>query len=88
MLNDSMLSYFVPTILDTPEEILPLAVPVVESANSLGVKGLGEPPLVGAGGAIANAVFNAIGVRVRSYPITPDKVLAALGARNAPAAPA
>jgi len=77
MLNDSMLSYFTPTILDTPS-ITALEVPTIDSSNSLGAKGIGEPPLVAAGAAIANAVFNAIGVRIRRYPITPDKVLNAL----------
>ncbi|MGE5647177.1 MAG: xanthine dehydrogenase family protein molybdopterin-binding subunit [Acidobacteriota bacterium] len=48
-----------------------------------GVIGLGEPPVVGGPGAIANAVANAIGVRVSVLPLTPDKVLAALEGRNA-----
>lgn len=43
-----------------------------------GVIGLGEPPVISPGAAISNAVANAIGVRVPSIPITPDKVLAAL----------
>jgi len=43
-----------------------------------GVIGLGEPPTVSPGAAISNAVANAIGVRVSTLPITPDKVLAAL----------
>lgn len=44
-----------------------------------GVIGLGEPPVISPGAAIANAVANAIGVRIGTLPITPDKVLAALG---------
>jgi xanthine dehydrogenase YagR molybdenum-binding subunit len=44
-----------------------------------GVIGLGEPPTVSPGAAISNAVANAIGVRVPTLPLTPDKVLAALG---------
>jgi xanthine dehydrogenase YagR molybdenum-binding subunit len=48
-----------------------------------GVIGLGEPPVIGGIGAIANAVANAIGVRVPVVPITPDKVLAALEGRKA-----
>ena len=40
--------------------------------------GLGEPPVVSPGAAITNAVANAIGVRVPSLPLTPDRVLAAL----------
>jgi xanthine dehydrogenase YagR molybdenum-binding subunit len=43
-----------------------------------GVIGLGEPPVISPGAAISNAVANAIGVRVPSLPLTPDKVLAAL----------
>jgi xanthine dehydrogenase YagR molybdenum-binding subunit len=47
-----------------------------------GVIGLGEPPTISPGAAIANAVANAIGVRVGTLPLTPDKVLAALGAKG------
>ena len=43
--------------------------------NKLGVKGLGEVGIVGVAGAIANAIFNATGKRVRDLPITPDKLL-------------
>jgi xanthine dehydrogenase YagR molybdenum-binding subunit len=43
-----------------------------------GVIGLGEPPVISPGAAISNAVANAIGVRVPTIPLTPDKVLAAL----------
>ena len=46
--------------------------------NNLGVKGLGEPARVPSSGAVANAVFNAIGVHVREIPMTPPRVLAAL----------
>jgi xanthine dehydrogenase YagR molybdenum-binding subunit len=43
--------------------------------NKLGVKGIGEVGIVGVAGAVANAVFNATGKRVRNLPITPDKLL-------------
>jgi xanthine dehydrogenase YagR molybdenum-binding subunit len=43
-----------------------------------GAIGLGEPPVISPGAAISNAVANAIGVRVSTIPITPEKVLAAL----------
>jgi xanthine dehydrogenase YagR molybdenum-binding subunit len=43
--------------------------------NKMGVKGIGEVGIVGVAGAIANAVFNATGKRVRDLPITPDKLL-------------
>jgi xanthine dehydrogenase YagR molybdenum-binding subunit len=43
-----------------------------------GVIGIGEPPTIPTSGAIANAIYHAIGVRVRELPMTPDRVLAAL----------
>ena len=46
-----------------------------ELTNDLGAKGLGEIGIVGTGAAIANAVFHATGVRVRSLPITIDKLV-------------
>ena len=46
--------------------------------NVLGVKGLGELRICGAGAAVGNAVFNATAVRVRDFPITLDKLLPAL----------
>jgi xanthine dehydrogenase YagR molybdenum-binding subunit len=48
--------------------------------NPLGIKGLGEVGIVGAGAAVANAVFNATGVRVRELPVTLDKILPGLPA--------
>jgi xanthine dehydrogenase YagR molybdenum-binding subunit len=49
-------------------------------ANNLGVKGVGEPPIIPTAAAIANAVANAVGVRVTSLPITPAKIVRALRA--------
>lgn len=51
---------------------------VDDKANPMGIKGVGELGIAGAGAAIANAVYNACGARVRDYPLTPEKVLAAL----------
>ncbi len=46
-----------------------------DKANPLGAKGLGELGIVGAAAAVANAVYNACGVRVRDLPITFDKLI-------------
>src|SRR5204862_2224008 len=48
-----------------------------------GVVGIGEPPTISTHAALANALFNAIGVRVPETPFTPDRVLAALAKRRA-----
>ncbi len=61
-------------------EIDALAVNIPDPvANNLGVKGAGEPPIIPTAAAIANAVANAIGRRITDLPITPMKVLRALG---------
>src|SRR4029079_12625071 len=49
-----------------------------DKGNPLKIKGVGELGICGAGAALANAIYNACGVRLRDYPFTPDKVLAGL----------
>jgi xanthine dehydrogenase YagR molybdenum-binding subunit len=74
LLNHSFDSYKITNIADCPEiEVILINLP------ERGVIGIGEPAVIPPAGAIANAVANAIGVRVHSLPITPAKVLAALG---------
>jgi len=43
--------------------------------NPIGTKGIGEISLIGVAAAVANAVFNATGKRIRELPITPDKLI-------------
>ncbi len=78
VLNTNFHDYKIPTIMDTPD----IKVIIVSEGDSMisntGVKGCGEPAIIPTAGAIANAVYNAIGVRIKSLPITPDKVLQAL----------
>lgn len=57
---------------------MPHIVPVLWTKDQTSPRSLAEPPVVPTAGALACAVFNAIGTPVRSLPITPDKVLAAL----------
>jgi xanthine dehydrogenase YagR molybdenum-binding subunit len=78
MLNAAMWAYRTPSCLDAPMVTMLVDAGRPDRGNSLGVKGIGEPPLMAAGAAIANAIYNAIGVRMRSYPITPSKILAAV----------
>lgn len=71
----SLADYHVPANLDigTMEAIFIREEETV--SNTLGVKGLGEVGIVGVAAAVANAVFNATGKRVRELPITPDKLI-------------
>ena len=81
VLNPNYETYKLPGIADVPEiDILLLNMP------ERGVIGVGEPVTIPTASAIANAVANALGVRVPSLPITPAKVLAALGKVPAAAA--
>jgi xanthine dehydrogenase YagR molybdenum-binding subunit len=67
--------YHIPANLDIGE-ITTIFVPEEDTVvNKLGVKGIGEVAIVGVAGAVANAIFNATGKRVRDLPITPDKLL-------------
>lgn len=59
-------------------EAVPILTPVANLGNNTSTAGIGEPPSVPVLAAVANAIYNATGARVRSLPITPDKVLAAL----------
>jgi len=78
LVNPNMRDYKIATTSDIPE-IVPLFVDLVDPRiNILGTKGLGEPPRIPISCAIANAVYNAIGVHIREIPMTPDKVLQAL----------
>ena len=74
VLNANLEQYKIAGALDIPEIQVVLDV----EPGDTGVRSLGEPPIIPTAGAIANAVANATGARVRSLPITPARVLAAL----------
>jgi xanthine dehydrogenase molybdenum-binding subunit len=77
-LNAGFVDYKMPLSMDMP----PIRTIILETAPSsggpYGAKGVGEDPIIAIGPAIANAVYNAIGIRFRHYPITPEQVLAEL----------
>jgi CO/xanthine dehydrogenase Mo-binding subunit len=78
-LNTNIHDYRVPTHLDIPRiDVLFLDQP--DPYGPLGAKPMGEPPIVPVPGAIANAVYNAIGVRMTQLPMNPRNVLAAIDA--------
>ena len=77
-LNPGYLEHKSPTILDYPD-IQVIFADIVDPVGPLGAKGLGEVPSCGVAPAIANAIYNATGVRLHRTPFTPDRVLAALG---------
>jgi xanthine dehydrogenase YagR molybdenum-binding subunit len=82
-LNPNLEEYLLPTIADVPAVDSRLLDEIDPLANSVGVKGLGEPPIIPAAPAIANAIADAIGVRIRDLPITRAKILEALAQTQA-----
>ncbi len=81
-LTPNLMTYLIPTALDVPD----VASIVLESGEGMGpwgARGIGEPAMVPTAPAIANAVFDAVGVRVTRLPITPERLWRALHARRA-----
>jgi xanthine dehydrogenase YagR molybdenum-binding subunit len=81
-MNVDLANYHVPVHADIPSLDVILLKEVDPVSNVLGSKGVGELAISGAGAAVANAIYNACGARVRDYPITLDKILPSLRARS------
>ena len=78
MTNASFLDYRMPTCLDLPM-IDAVIVEVPNPGHPYGVRGVGEVPIVPPPAAIANAIYDAVGVRMEELPMSPDRLLKALG---------
>jgi xanthine dehydrogenase YagR molybdenum-binding subunit len=78
--NGDFAEYLVPTHADIPAIDAIMLDDFDQQANHLGVKGIGELGAGGTGGSVANAVYNATGIRIRAFPITPAKLLSGLPA--------
>jgi xanthine dehydrogenase YagR molybdenum-binding subunit len=78
VLNPNLEEYKIPTVMDIP----PIQHAPVDQAdtkaNNTGIKGIGEPPIVPTAPAIANAIHDAIGVRLRHVPMTRRRIVTAL----------
>ena len=82
LITASFCDYQIPTAMDTPE----MDISIIESGDPegpFGAKEAGEGPILGVMPSLANAIFDAVGVRMLELPMTPDKVLAALKEKEA-----
>jgi xanthine dehydrogenase molybdenum-binding subunit len=77
-----------PNLLDykilTAKDVIPIQSVIIEPmepTGPFGAKGIGEPACVPTAPALINAIYDAIGVRIKSLPATPEKILAALKGR-------
>lgn len=75
--NTSFTNYGIPLAVDIPE-IQPIIIEEAKEEGPYGSKGFGEPSLIGVAPAVANALYNALGIRIKSLPITPGKIVEAL----------
>jgi xanthine dehydrogenase YagR molybdenum-binding subunit len=76
-INGNFADYHVPVNADIPQIeaiFIDKPDPII---NPVGTKGIGEISLIGVAASIANAVYNATGIRIRELPITPDKLIGA-----------
>ena len=77
LLTSNLMDYALPHSVDVPR-ITPILVEVPSGLGPFGAKGVGEPPVVPVGATIANAIFDAVGVRVTQLPITPERLFKAM----------
>ncbi|HEV2359465.1 MAG TPA: xanthine dehydrogenase family protein molybdopterin-binding subunit [bacterium] len=76
-------AYLIPTALDLPD-VQALVVQSGEGKGPFGARGIGEPPTGPPPAAVASAIEDAVGVRLRELPMTPERVLVAMDARDRP----
>jgi CO/xanthine dehydrogenase Mo-binding subunit len=78
VVNASLADYKIPGMLDVPDQVINGLVEVPHSEGPFGAKGVGESGTFGVSPAVANAVFDAVGVRIRELPLTAEVVFRAL----------
>ena len=81
--NQDLAGYHIAAHADIPAVDAYFLPEVDDKTNPLKIKGVGELGICGAGAAVANAVYNACGVRIREFPLTLDKVMAGMARRVA-----
>ncbi|OFX45758.1 MAG: dehydrogenase [Bacteroidetes bacterium GWA2_30_7] len=82
LLNPNFTDYKLPTSMDIPDEIIPIIIEVPQPDGPYGARGMGEHTMLPAAPMIANAVDDALGVRITSMPITAEKVCMAVIRKN------
>jgi len=73
--NHDLAEYHVPVHADIPEQDVFFVDELDDKSSPMKAKGVGELGICGAGAAVANAIYNATGIRLRDYPMTLDKLI-------------
>jgi CO/xanthine dehydrogenase Mo-binding subunit len=87
LVNGSLLDYQIASFKDLPDSFRPIIVQVPHETGPFGAKGVGETGTLTVSAAIANAIEDATGVRIRDLPITPERLLRALAEKAAAVKP-
>ena len=82
LLNASLLDYRMPTAFDLPMIETVLVEDAPSPGHPYGVRGVGEVPIVPPAGALANAIYGAIGIRMNALPMSPVHVMEAIWAKE------
>jgi CO/xanthine dehydrogenase Mo-binding subunit len=88
VLTDRLSTYLIPTVLDVPPRVDTIIVETPDPNGPWGARGMGEMPYLPLAAAIANAVYDATGVRFYEFPLTPERVWRGLRSRQRNAASA
>jgi CO/xanthine dehydrogenase Mo-binding subunit len=78
LINPNLVDYVLPSLADMPPVIDPIAIEIPHRNGPFGAKGIGESALIPVAPAIANAIYDAVGARIRDLPIKPEKIYFAL----------
>lgn len=78
LLNPNFSDYKIPTAKDMPEKVVPIIVETAQPDGPYGARGVGEHTMIPCAPLIANAVYDALGVRIKSMPVTKEKVALAV----------
>jgi CO/xanthine dehydrogenase Mo-binding subunit len=78
LINPNLVDYVLPSLGDMPAVIEPICVEVPDRNGPFGAKGIGESALIPVAPAIANAIYDAVGVRIKDLPIKAEKIYLAL----------
>jgi carbon-monoxide dehydrogenase large subunit len=74
LLNPNFSDYKIPTALDIPDEVIPIIIESPQPDGPYGARGMGEHTMIPAAAMVANAVEDALGVRIKSMPLTAEKI--------------
>ncbi|MCP4150197.1 MAG: xanthine dehydrogenase family protein molybdopterin-binding subunit, partial [bacterium] len=82
LLNPNFTDYKIPTSMDIPDEVVPIIVEVPQPDGPFGARGVGEHTMIPAAPIVANAIEDALGIQIKSMPITAEKVALAIKKKN------